>query len=162
MFFVVMDGGSPSCNREKRSKKNQDHATVPKPSGRTKVACKRGGAGGSCAARHRDDQGASAAAPPPTPAPVGDVSMVDEEEEALDRAGRTIAAPPTHTLTHGLRFVSQLVSFTGVSPIMREPAMAPNPAGGWTPPLLVDYHHWVKDIRFNRNRNLYAEDEKDL
>ena len=69
--------------------------------------------------------------------------------------------PPTRTPTHGLRFVSQLVPFTGVSPIMREPAIAPNPAGGWTP-LPMDYRHRVKDIKFNRNRNLYAEDEKDL
>ena len=58
--------------------------------------------------------------------------------------------------------VCQLVHFTGVSPIMQEPSMAPNPAGGWTPPLPVDYRHQVKDIRYNWNRNLYAEDEKDL
>jgi len=90
------------------------------------------------------------------------VPIVDEEEEGLEHAGHTIAAPPTHTPTRGPRFVSQLVLFMGVSPIMREPAMAPNPAGGWTPPLPVDYHHWVKDIRSNRGRNLYAEDEKDL
>jgi len=45
---------------------------------------------------------------------------------------------------------------------MREPAMAPNPADGWTPPLPVDYRHRVKDIRYHRGRNLYAEDEKDL
>ena len=40
--------------------------------------------------------------------------------------------------------------------------MAPNPAGGWTPPLPVDYHHRVRDIRFMRGRNLCAEDEKGL
>ena len=156
-----MDGGSPSRHQKKHSKKNQDGATIPKPSGRTKAACKRGAGGGSRAAHHHDDQGASTAAPP-APAPVGDVPMVDEEEEALDHAGRTIAAPPTHTPTRGSGFVSQLVPFTGVSSIMREPTMAPNPAGGWTPPLPVDYRHRVKDIRFNRGRNLYAEDEKDL
>ena len=88
--------------------------------------------------------------------------MVDEEEKALDRARCTIAAPPTRTPTHGPGFVSQLVPFMGVSPIMREPAMAPNPAGGWTPPLPMDYRHRVKDIRSMRGRNLYAEDEKDL
>jgi len=87
--------------------------------------------------------------------------IVDEEEEALERAGHTIAAPPTHTPTRGLGFVSQLVPFMGVSPIMREPIMALNPAGGWTP-LPMDYHHWVKDIRSMRGRNLYAEDKKDL
>jgi len=124
MFFAVMDGGSPSHHQEKHSKKNHDCATIPKPSGRTKAACKRGGAGGSRAAHRRDDHGPSAAAPPPAPAPIGDVPMVDEEEEALDHAGCTIAAPPTHTPTRGLGFVSQLVSFIGVSPIMQEPAMA--------------------------------------
>ena len=46
-------------------------------------------------------------------------------------------------------------------PVMREPVMALNPAGGWTP-LPVDYRHRVKDIRYNWNRNLYAEDEKYL
>ena len=142
-----MDGGSPSRRKEKRSKKNQDHAAVPRPSYRTKAACPHASAGGSHAARRRDDQGSSAAAPPPACAFVGDDPIVDAEEEALERAGRTIAAPLTHTPTHGPGFVSQLVLFTGVSPIMREPAMASNPAGGWTPPLPVDYRHRVKDIR---------------
>ena len=155
-------GGSPSRHREKRSKKNQDYAAIPKPSGRTKASYKHGGAGGSHAARHRDDQGSSAAVPPPAPAFVGDMPIVDEEEEALDCAGGTIAAPPSHTLTCCLGFVSQLVLFMGVSSIMREPTMASNPVGGWTPPLLVDYHHRVKDIRSQRGRNLYAKDEKDL
>ena len=155
-------GGSPSRHREKHSKKNQDRAAVPKPPGHTKASYSRGGAGGSCAARRHDDQGASAAAPPPALAPIGDVPMVDEEEEALERAGCTIATPPIRTPTRGPVGVSQLVPFTGVSPIMRGPAMAPNPAGGWTPPLPVDYRHRVKDIRYNRNMNLYAEDEKDL
>ena len=154
-------GGSPSRHREKRSK-NQDHATVPKPSGRTKASYSRGGAGGSRAARGRGGQGSSAAILPPAPAFVGAMSIVDEAEEALERAGRTIATPPIRTLTRGPAGVSQLVLFTGVSPIMREPTMAPNPASGWTPPLLVDYRHRVKDIRYNRNRNLYAEDDKDL
>jgi len=45
---------------------------------------------------------------------------------------------------------------------MREPTMAPNPAGGWTPPLPVDYRHWVRDIRSMRGRHLYAKEEKDL
>ena len=142
-----MDGGSPSRHKEKRSKKNQDRAAVPRPSSCTKVAYQRGGVGGSRAARRRDDHGPLAAAPPPAPAPVGDVSMVDEEEEALDRARCTIAAPPTRTPTRRPGFVSRLVPFTGVSPIMRDPTLAPNPAGGWTPLLPVDYRHWVKDIR---------------
>ena len=141
MFFAVMDGDSPSRHKEKRSKKNQDRVAVPRPSGLTKASYQCGGASGSHAARRRVYQGSSAAAPPPAPAFVGDVLIVDEEEEALERPGHTIAAPPVRTPTTGPGFVSQLVPFTGVSPIMREPAMAPNPAGGWTPPLLVDYHH---------------------
>ena len=40
--------------------------------------------------------------------------------------------------------------------------MAPNPTSGWTPPLLVDYHHRVRDIWSMRGKNLYAEEEKDL
>ena len=87
--------------------------------------------------------------------------IVDEEEEALERAGCTIATPPIRTPTRGPVGVSQLVPFTGVSSIMREPTMAPNPAGGWTP-LPVDYCHKVRDIRRQRGQNLYAEDEKDL
>ena len=136
-----MDGGSPSCHQEKRSKKNQDHTAIPKLPGRTKASYQRGGAGGSRAARRHVDQGSSAAAPPPAPAPVGAEPMVDEEEEALDRAGCTLAVPPLRTPPRGPPGMFQLVPFTGVSPIMREPTMAPNPTGGWTPPLLVDYHH---------------------
>jgi len=162
MFSTTMDGGSPSRRKEKRSKKNQDPAAVPRPSGHTKAACPRTSASGSRAGRRRDDQGSSAAAPPPAPASIGDVPIVDAEEEALEHAGRTIAAPPTRTLTRGLGFITTLVPFPGVSLIMWEPTMAPNPAGGWTPPLPVDYHHWVQDIRSMRGRNLYAEDEKDL
>ena len=166
-----MEGGSsPSCHQEKRSKKTQDRAAVPKPPGRTKASYSRGGAGVSCGrgrgrGRGCGDQGTLAAAPPPVaapppaPAPVGAEPMVDEEEEALDRAGRTIAVPPLRTPTCGSPRTFQLVPFTDVSPVMREPSMAPNPAGGWTPPLPVDYRHRVKDIRYNRARNLYAEDE---
>ena len=163
-----MDGGSPSCHKEKRSKKNQDRAAVPKPSGHTKAAYPRVGAGGPCgaiggsrAARRHDNQGSFAAAPP-APASIWDVPIVDAKEEALERAGCTIAAPPVRTLTHGPGFITELVPFPGVLPIMREPTMAPHSAGGWTPPLLVDYRHWVKDIRLMRGRNLYAKDEKDL
>ena len=114
-----MDGGCPSRHKEKRSKKNQDRAAVPKPSARTKVAYPHASAGGSCAARHRGDQGSSAVAPPPAPASVGDVLIVDAEEEDLEHAGRTIAAPPIRTLTHGPGFVTELVPFLGVSLIMR-------------------------------------------
>jgi len=101
-----MDSGSPSRHKEKRSKKNQDRAIVPKLSGHTKAAYQRGGASGSRAAHRRDDQGSSAAAPPPASTFVGDVLIVDEEEEALERAGHTIVAPPTRTPTRGPGFVS--------------------------------------------------------
>ena len=138
-----MDSGSPSCHKEKRSKKNQDPTTVPRSSGPTKVACPHTGAGGSHVARRRDDQGSSAVAPPPTPASVGDVPVVDAEEEALERAGHTIAIPPIHTPCHGPGFISELVPFDGNLPVMREPAMAPNPCGDWTSPLPVDHHHQV-------------------
>ena len=77
-----MDGGSPSRHQEKCSKKNQDHAAVPRPSGRTKASYQRGGASGSRAAHRRDDQGSSTAAPPPALAFVGDVPIINEEEEA--------------------------------------------------------------------------------
>ena len=136
-----MDGGSPSRRKEKRSKKNQDHATIPRLSGRTKVTCPHTGAGGSRVACRRDNQGSSVAAPPPARASIGDDPIVDVAEEALERAGRTIATPPIRTPTHGPGFVTELVPFPGISPIMQEPAMAPNPAGGWTPPLPVDYRH---------------------
>jgi len=46
--------------------------------------------------------------------------MVDEEEEALDHAGRTLAVPPLHTPPRGLPGMFQLVPFTGVSPIMMD------------------------------------------
>ena len=157
-----MEGGSsPSRHQEKRSKKNQDCAVVPKLPSRTKASYSRGGAGGSHAAHGHGIQGSSAAVLPPVPAFVGDMPIVDEAEEALERAGCTIATPPIRTPTRGPAGVSQLVSFIGVSPIMWEPTMAPNPAGGWTP-LPVDYRHRVKDIMYNQNMNLYAEDEKDL
>ena len=92
-----MDGGSPLRHKEKRSKKNHDCAAIPKSSGHTKAAYPRAGAGGSHDARCCDDQGSSVVAPPPAPAFVGDVPIVDAEEEALEHAGRTIAAPPVRT-----------------------------------------------------------------
>lgn len=101
-----MDGGSPSRHKEKRSKKNQDRATIPKPSSCTKATYQCGAASGSRAARRCVDQGSSAVAPPPALAFVGDLSIVDEEEEALECASRTIAAPPVRTSTTRLGFVS--------------------------------------------------------
>jgi hypothetical protein len=62
--------------------------------------------------------------------------VVDAEEEALEHAGRTIG-------------------------VIRELELAPN-CGGWAPPHPVDYRHNVHEIRSQRARNLYAEEEKDL
>ena len=97
MFLAAMDGGSPSRRKEKRSNRNQDCTAAPKPTGRTKVAYPCDGAGGSHAqaksARGCGAQG-SATVPPPSPvrAYAGDDLIVDAEEEALERAGRTIIA----------------------------------------------------------------------
>ena len=102
-----MEGGSsPSRHREKRSKNNQDRAAVPKPPSHTKASYKHGGPTGSRAARGRGVQGSSAAVPPPALAFVGDMPIVDEAEEALDRVGRTIATPPIRTPTCGPAGVS--------------------------------------------------------
>ena len=139
-----MDGGSPSCRQEKRSKRNQDCIAVEKPTGRTKAVCPCTGAEGSRAARHCDGQGSFVVASShQADAYVGDDPIVDDEEEALEHAGRTIVVTPICTPCRCPGFVSELVPFTGGLPVMREPMMAPNPCGGWTPPLPIDYHHQV-------------------
>ena len=83
------------------------------------MACPHTGAGGSRAASRCDDQGSSAAAPPPAPASIGDVPIIDAEEEALEHVGRSIAAPPIRTSTHGSSFITKLVPFLGILLIMR-------------------------------------------
>ena len=162
-----MDDGSPSRRKEKRSKHNQDRAATPKLTGHTKAAYPCDGAGSSRAqAKRAHGHGAqgSAAIPPPPPvrAFAGDDPIVDAEEEAFERAGRTIVAEVMSTPSRGPGFFSELVIFDGPLPVIREPQLAPNPADGFTPPLLVDYHHKVWDIRSMRDKNLYAEEEKDL
>ena len=133
------------------------------PTGHTKVACPHTGAGGSHAARRRDGQGSCAAASShQAHVYVGDDPIFYDEEETLECAGRTNAVPPICTPCHGPGFVSELVPFDGNLLVIREPVMAPNPCGGWTPPLPVDHHHQVWDIRSMRGRNLYAKEEKDL
>ena len=110
-----MDDSSPSRRQEKRSKHNQDRTAAPKPSGHTKAAYPHDGAGGSraqAAARGHSGQGSSATAPSqPARAFVGDDPIVDDEEEALERAGRTIAPEVMSTPYRGPGFVSQLVTF---------------------------------------------------
>jgi len=119
-----MDGGSPSCHKEKRSKHNQDHATAPKPTGHTKAAYPHDGAGGSRAqakrARGRGDQGSAAVSPPPPAcAFAGDDPIVDAKEEALERAGRTIVAEVMSTPSQGPGFLSELVIFYGPRLVIR-------------------------------------------
>jgi hypothetical protein len=91
-----MEGGSPSCRSEKRSKHNQDR-TAAKSSGRTKAAYLRDDTGGSrrATARARGGRDSSTTAPPPPPAQAfgGMDPVVNVEEEALERAGRTIGVP---------------------------------------------------------------------
>ena len=109
MFLAAMDGDSPSRRKEKRSKHNQDRAATPKLTGHTKAAYPHDGAGGfhtqAKRARGHGAQG-SAAVPPPPPARafVGDDSIVDAKEEALERAGRTIIAEVTSTPCRGPGF----------------------------------------------------------
>ena len=125
-----MEGGSsPSRHREKRSKKNKDCAAVPKPPGCTKASYKHGGPAGSRAARGRGDQGSSATVPPPAPAFVGDMPIVDEAEEALERARRTIATPPFAPQLAVQRVCLSLFR----SPVCRRSCGSPP----WLPILLV-------------------------
>ena len=106
MFLAAMDGGSPSRRKEKRSKHNKDRATITKPARHTKVAYPHDSTGSSRAqakrAHGRGAQG-SATIPPPPPvlAFVGDDPIVDAEEEALKRAGRTIITEVMSTPCRG-------------------------------------------------------------
>ena len=67
---------------------------------------------------------------------LGDVPIIDPTEEALDQAGRTIAAdvcimtPPSGLGYFG---ASHLVPFQGPLPTIREPQRTPNEASGFTP-----------------------------
>ena len=57
--------------------------------------------------------------PPLARAFVGDDPIVDAEEEALERAGRTIIVEVTSTPCHGPGFFSELVIFYGPLPVIR-------------------------------------------
>jgi len=57
--------------------------------------------------------------------------------------------------------ISRLLPFTGPTPSIREPQRTPNPAGGYTPHLMVDYHRHVAEIRRQHAQHLYDE-TKDL
>ena len=143
-----MDGGSPSHRKEKRSKHNQDRAAIPKPASHTKAAYPHDGAGGSHAqaksARGCGAQGSATVPPPPlVHAFAGDDLIVDAEEEALERTGRTIVTEVMSTPSQGHGVFSELVIFYGPLQVIREPQLTPDPTDGFTPPLLVDYHHRV-------------------
>ena len=57
--------------------------------------------------------------------------------------------------------ISRLIWFDGPTPTIWEPQRTPNPAGGYTPHLQVDYHRYVAEIRRHRAQHLYDE-PKDL
>ena len=89
--------------------------------------------------------------------------IVDPAEEALGQEGRTITEDVCTMTPSALGYfgVSRLVPFTGSTPTIREPQRTPNPAGGYTPHLMIDYHCHVADICRRRAQPLYDE-TKDL
>ena len=89
--------------------------------------------------------------------------VVDPAEEALDQEGRTIAKDVCTMIpsTPGYFGVSRLVPFASPTLTIREPQRTPNPTGGYTPHLMVDYHRHVVEIHHRRAQPLYDE-TKDL
>lgn len=150
LSLAAMDH-SPSCHQEKRSKTTQDHSITACLSGHTKAVCPCAGPGGSHARSTtlgQDRHASSVAGPPPTL--VGQDPVVEAEEEALERASRTIAVLVDQSLHQGPQHViHQLVLFDDLKPTVREPQLAPN-HDGWAPPRPVDYRHNVHDIRSQR------------
>ena len=57
--------------------------------------------------------------------------------------------------------ISRLLPFVGPTPSIRVPQHTPNPAGGYTPHLMVDYRCHVAEIRHWHAQLLYDE-PKDL
>jgi hypothetical protein len=93
---------------------------------------------------------------------VGGDLVVDAEEEALERVGRTIAVQVQWSSSHGPECpIHELVLYDGHPPFIWEPKLAPN-YGSWAPPHPADYRHNVHEIWSQRARNLYAKEEKDL
>ena len=84
----------------------------------------------------------------------GDVPVVDPTEEALDQEGRTIAKD-VYTMT------PSALGYFGPTPTIRAPQHTPNPTRGYTPHLMVDYHHQVAKIHCRCAQHLYDE-PKDL
>ena len=57
--------------------------------------------------------------------------------------------------------ISRLLPFTGPTPSIREPHRTPNPTGGYTPHLMVDFCRHVAEIHRRHAQPLYFE-PKDL
>jgi len=161
---------TPPCHSEKRSKKNNDTTTSSCPTGRTKASlpCDAAGGHGACACAARAQT--QALAPPIGAAAqefipgLGDVPAIDPAEEAFDQEERTIAedvCTMTPPFGSGYFGINRLLPFAGPTPSIWEPQRTPNPAGGYTPYLMVDYHHHVAEIHRRRAQPLYDE-PKDL
>ena len=145
---------TPPHHSEKRSKRTQDPTASSRLTGCTKASLSCDAAGGhgarACAARAQ----APALVPPIGAAArefvpgISDVPVVDPDEEALVQEGRTIDKD-VYTMTPsalGYFGVSRLVPFAGPTPSIREPQHTPNPAGGYTPHLMVDYRSHAAEI----------------
>ena len=94
---------------------------------------------------------------------LGDVPAINPAEEALDQEGWTIADDVCTMIPFALGYfgISRLIPFDGPTPTIREPQRTPNPAGGYTPHLMVDYHRHVAEIHRQHAQALYDE-TKDL
>ena len=89
--------------------------------------------------------------------------IVDPTEESLDQEGRTIAEDVCTMTPSALSYfgVYWLIPLDGPTPTIHGPQCTPNPARGYTPHLMVDYHHQVAEIHHRHAQHLY-DDPKDL
>jgi len=158
---------SPPHHSEKSSKRTQDPTASSWPTAHTKASLYHDAIGGHGARAHAAH--AQAQAPPVGAATrvfipgLGDVPTIDPAKEALDQEGRTIADDVcTMTpLALGYFGISRLIPFNGPTPTIREAQRNPNPAGGYTPHLMVDYRRHVAEIHCRCAQPLYDE-PKDL
>ena len=138
---------TPPCRSEKRSKKNNDPVASSRPTRHTKASlphdatCGRGGR--ACAAHAQTQAPPVGAAAREFVLGLGDVPAVDPAKEALDQEGQTIADDVCTMTPSALGYfgISRLIPFDGPTPTIQEPQRTPNPAGGYTPHWMVDYHH---------------------
>ena len=153
---------TPPCRSEKHSKKNNDPTASSHLTGHTKASLPHDVAGGRARAAHAQTQALAlpvgAAAQEFVPS-LGDVPAVDPAEEALDQEGWTIADDVcTMTpLALGYFGISRLISLDGPTPTIRELQRTPNPAGGYTSHLMVDYRRHVAEIHRWHAKPLYDE-----